>query len=346
MLRDNRGSLTKHQLGAFGALLLLVAGAAPATETLRPVRVVHENRFSWFSISRGAGPWAWLLTRMEGEVYGLAHGAADAKLLLRREQEGGRPLLFSALAAGAGDGRLLVSDVRNDHLIEADLESGSPRRATFTPRTFFGAGVAWNGKAWVLAGLMDGVIGVQLREPTSLRVVATYPLSETERSHLRRISYEGSLAAGADGRVVVAFYGLGRAIVLDPDAAEALSLELPIPPDRTVRSAGRVGVPSIPDEVKQLWAGRVAPTGVGWTGDDPSVLLQAPDPPSSLTWCRFSGKDGRLSAMYSLEIPFEPRSGYKAASAGRRGGTSLMVLRTFPSGATWRSSLYEYWIPR
>lgn len=333
--------------GAYVALLILVAATrAPASESLKPVRVVHSEQASWLSISRVSGSAAWLMTRFEGEIFKLDDGAAAPKQVLGREQKGGRPLLFSALAAAAGNGRLLVSDIRNDHLIEADLASGSPRRATFTPRTFFGAGAAWSGRAWALAGLFDGTIGVQLREPTEHKVISTYALPPTERERLRRISYEGTIAAGPGGRLVVAFYGLDRAIVLDLDAIEVLSLELPIPPERKVTASGRLGVPSTPEESRRLWAGRVAPKGVGWTGEDPSVLLQAADPPSSLTWCRFSGKDGRLSATYSLEIPFGPGSGYTAASAAREGGTSLMVLRTFPSGTDWRSSLYEYWIPR
>ncbi|MBL8113155.1 MAG: hypothetical protein JNK60_09740 [Acidobacteria bacterium] len=335
-------------LSMLGALLFTapLAAGSDGVSVLRPVRVIKSDRGTFMSIARASKISSWLLPRMEGEVYKLADGSSRFDLTLSQQQKDGQPLLFSALTVATNDERMIVADVQNGNLIEADLVTGKPLRATPERRLFPGAGMAWNGTSWVIAGYINKEFVVQFREPKELKVVATYHVPEVDRQRLRRISYEGSIAASNDGTVVVSFYALRRAIVLDRNGHETMSLALPIADEQYVSDAGRVSAPNSTEDVLRLWRGRVTPRSVWFTGDDPSVLLQSPDEPRSVTWCRFSKRDGRLLKTYSLDIPLEPRSSFKAAihSEGRK--TTLMVVRTWKDVSDWHSSVYEFLVPQ
>lgn len=278
---------------------------------------------------------------MAGEVLVLPDGAPEPRLLVGREA-GGRPLLLSAHAAAASDDRVLIYDIQNAYLIEADLQGGRPRRATYSPKALPTAGVAWNGSAWVLAGHFEGGEAVQIRDAGTFELSATYTLPVEETHRVRAISYQGSVASGPAGKTVVVFVALSRAIVINQEGAEVLSLDLPISADRLVSEAGRTSPPGTRDEAERLWAGRSVPVGVGWTGEDPSVLLQEGGPRTRLTWCRFSGRDGHLKAKYVLDVPLEPRGGCRVASATDKGVTTLMVLKSWVSGTETRSALFEF----
>lgn len=335
--------MTKRRLLAALFFALLATETASA-DVLKPRRTIDGRGGPWWSIDRAASIRSWLLTRMAGEVLVLPDGAPVPRVLVGREV-GGRPLLFSAYVAAASGDRVLVYDIQNAHLIEADLVGGRPRTATFSPKALPLAGVAWNGSAWVLAGHFEGGEAVQIRDAGTLKVVATYSLPVEESHRVRAIAYEGSVAAGPAARTVVVFVALSRAIVLDQGGAEVLSLDLPIAADQLVSEAGRTSPPRSRDESERLWAGRVIPVGVGWTGEDPSVLLQEAGPRTRLTWCRFSGRDGHLKARYTLDVPPAPRGGCRVASATDKGVTTLMVLKSWISGAETRSALFEFSIP-
>ena len=329
-----------------GALIGFLTLQPLEAEVLKPRRILQDQRSGskWWHVSRAESISAWLLCRFEGEVQTLADGNQPKTLL--SASANGRPLLFSATASGASADRVMVYDSLNRHLVEADLATGKARRATKIPKTLPLGGIAWNGGAWVLAGGFDGDEAVQFREPNGLSVVARYTLPAEERLRLKHIGEQGSIAAGPDGLVLVAFDALTRAFVLDRRGGELLSLEIPIPENLRVSDRSRVAPPRTAEEFERLWAGRTAPTGVGWTGGEPSVLL-ASDDPRALTWLLFSARDGRLTASYLLDVTLEPRGGFRAAASTNQDGTSLMVLKTWSGRVSGsEAALFEFFIPK
>ena len=280
-------------------------------------------------------------------------GPSSVRPLVRSVAEGG--VLRQPFNVAVAPKTLLVYDRETMNFIEADRASGKPVRSlVFTqaggvPYT----GSAWNGSRWVLAGFMkdatQALLEIQTRDATSFAFVGGTSLATEERALTRLLQAFGSVAPGPKGQTLLSFIALSRAIVVDDKGAELLSLVLPVAADRALRPEGVKAPPTNMDENRAIFRGKSIPVGVGWTGDDPCVLIaDLGRGDDALRWCCFSTRTGSLAGETVLGLPSrDPGDWFSAAATTRNGRTTVAVLsRPYAgSGSKMTTTLYGFQIP-
>lgn len=280
-------------------------------------------------------------------------GPGAVRPFIRSLADGG--VLRNPLGLAVGPRSVLVYDRETMNFIEADRATGQPvgsvvfTRAGGVPYT----GFAWNGTRWVLSGFMkdvsQAILEIQARDAGTWAFAGGTRLTPEERSVTSLLQTFGSVAAGPDGKTLLSFHALRRAIVVDEKGAELLSIDLPIPTGRALDPSAVKAPPMSEDENRAIFRGKSIPMGAGWMGGDPCVLMaDLGSGEDALRWCRFSMRTGEPLGETRLALPSRDSGDWFAGAASTRAGrTKVAVLSRpwAPKGGKPVTTLHSFSIP-